>query len=182
MDPIRRYHSGPEWTWERWQWRGTPHFPNLQHHWNHSSRILALHHKMNIWWITGNNSHILVVGNLVHNELFLINKNANMSSFVLEMIEKLWVSFNPDSSWAGSEKVVASPNLRAHPKVFINCSADGSVANIVFFGQFWHWLSWVCLYQLFNPARKVLVCFQKLQGLWQLCWTLPSASNLARTR
>ena len=29
-DPIRCYHSELEWTWEQWQWRGTPHSPNLQ--------------------------------------------------------------------------------------------------------------------------------------------------------
>ena len=23
-----------EWTWERWQWRGTPHSPKLLHYWN----------------------------------------------------------------------------------------------------------------------------------------------------
>ena len=33
LDSIRCYHSGPEWTWERWQWRGTPHSPKLKHHW-----------------------------------------------------------------------------------------------------------------------------------------------------
>ena len=27
------YQSGPEWTWERWQWRSTPHSPKLQHYW-----------------------------------------------------------------------------------------------------------------------------------------------------
>ena len=29
-DLIGCYHSGPEWTWEGWQWRGTPHSPKLQ--------------------------------------------------------------------------------------------------------------------------------------------------------
>ena len=29
-DPIRCYHFGPEWTWEWWQWRGTPYPPKLQ--------------------------------------------------------------------------------------------------------------------------------------------------------
>ena len=33
-DLIRFYHSGPEWTWEQWQRRGTPHFANLQHYWS----------------------------------------------------------------------------------------------------------------------------------------------------
>ena len=28
------YHSGPEWTWERWQWRGTPHSPKFLHYWS----------------------------------------------------------------------------------------------------------------------------------------------------
>ena len=112
------------------------HHPSITCHSckNHQrSRIFALRHRTNIWWITGNNLRILAVGNLVHNELFLINKNVNMSSFVLDMIEKLWSSFNPDGSWAGSEEVAASLNVRAHPKVFIDCSADGSVANIAFF-------------------------------------------------
>ena len=27
---IRCYHSRPEWTWEQWQWRDTPHSLNLQ--------------------------------------------------------------------------------------------------------------------------------------------------------
>ena len=26
---IRCYHSGSEWTWEWWQWKGTPHSPKL---------------------------------------------------------------------------------------------------------------------------------------------------------
>ena len=33
-DPIRCYYSGVEWIWERWQWRGTLHFPKLQHDWS----------------------------------------------------------------------------------------------------------------------------------------------------
>ena len=35
---IRCYHTGPEWTWEQWQWRSTPHSPNLQHYWSHTLR------------------------------------------------------------------------------------------------------------------------------------------------
>ena len=31
---IRFYHSRPEWTWERWQWNGSPHSLKLQHYWN----------------------------------------------------------------------------------------------------------------------------------------------------
>ena len=33
-DPIKYYHSGPDWISEQWQWIGTPHFPKLQHYWN----------------------------------------------------------------------------------------------------------------------------------------------------
>ena len=36
---IRCYHSRPEWTWERLQWRGTPHSPKLQHYWNLTIRL-----------------------------------------------------------------------------------------------------------------------------------------------
>ena len=38
---IRCYHSCPKWTWERWQWRATPHFPKLQHYWTHTTRLFS---------------------------------------------------------------------------------------------------------------------------------------------
>ena len=41
-DPIRCYHSGPEWTWEQWQWRDTLHFSKLQHYWNLTIRLLSV--------------------------------------------------------------------------------------------------------------------------------------------
>ena len=37
---IRCYHSGPEWTCERWQWRGTPHSLRLQHYWDLINKLL----------------------------------------------------------------------------------------------------------------------------------------------
>ena len=40
-DPIRCYHSGPEWTWEQWQWRVTPHSPKLQHYCNLTIRLFS---------------------------------------------------------------------------------------------------------------------------------------------
>ena len=41
--PIDRYyHSGPEWTWERLQWRGTSHSPKLQHYWNLTIRMFSV--------------------------------------------------------------------------------------------------------------------------------------------
>ena len=39
---IRCYHSQPEWSWERWQWRGTPHSPKLQHYWNLTIRLFSV--------------------------------------------------------------------------------------------------------------------------------------------
>ena len=36
------YHSGPERTWERWQLRGTPHSPKLQHCWNLTIRLFRV--------------------------------------------------------------------------------------------------------------------------------------------
>ena len=30
-NPIRRYHTRPEWTLEQWQLRGTPHSPKVKH-------------------------------------------------------------------------------------------------------------------------------------------------------
>ena len=32
--PIERTQSGPEWTWEQWQWRGTLHYLKLQNYWS----------------------------------------------------------------------------------------------------------------------------------------------------
>ena len=32
----------PEWTWEWWQWRGTPHSPKLQHYWNLTIRLFSV--------------------------------------------------------------------------------------------------------------------------------------------
>ena len=42
VNSIRCYHSGPEWTWERWQWRGTPHSPKLQHCGNLTIRLFSV--------------------------------------------------------------------------------------------------------------------------------------------
>ena len=36
------YDYGPEWTWERWQWRGTPHSQRLQHCWNFTIRLFTV--------------------------------------------------------------------------------------------------------------------------------------------
>ena len=46
IQPIDRtligcYLSGPEQTWEQWQWRGTPHSPKLQHYWNLTIRLFC---------------------------------------------------------------------------------------------------------------------------------------------
>ena len=39
---IRCYHSGPEWTWERWQWRVTQHSPKLQQYLNLNIRLFSV--------------------------------------------------------------------------------------------------------------------------------------------
>ena len=39
---MRCYHSGPEWTRERWRWRGTPHSPKLQLCWKLSIRLFSV--------------------------------------------------------------------------------------------------------------------------------------------
>ena len=41
-DPIRCYHSEPEWSWEQWQWRDTLHSPKLQHYWSLTIRLLSV--------------------------------------------------------------------------------------------------------------------------------------------
>ena len=44
--PIGRniwcYQSGSKWTWERWQWRSTPHSPKLQYYWNLTIRLFSV--------------------------------------------------------------------------------------------------------------------------------------------
>ena len=39
QDPFKCYHSEPEWTWARWQWRSTPYSPNVQHYWSPTIRL-----------------------------------------------------------------------------------------------------------------------------------------------
>ena len=39
---IMCYHCGPQWTWERWQWRVAPHSPKLQHYWNLTIRFFCV--------------------------------------------------------------------------------------------------------------------------------------------
>ena len=39
---IRDYNSGPEWTWERWQWRDTLLLPKLQQYWNLTFRLFSV--------------------------------------------------------------------------------------------------------------------------------------------
>ena len=39
---IRCYHSESERTWERWQWRGTPHSPKLLHYWSLTIRLFSV--------------------------------------------------------------------------------------------------------------------------------------------
>ena len=39
---MRCYHARLEWTWELWQWRGTPHSSKSQHHWNLTIRLFSV--------------------------------------------------------------------------------------------------------------------------------------------
>ena len=53
---IRCYYSGPEWTWEWWQWRGIPHSRKLQHCWNLTIRLFSVMSRTLIvvvggWWV-----------------------------------------------------------------------------------------------------------------------------------
>ena len=41
LGPIKCYHSGPECTWERWQWRSTQDSSKLQHYWNLIIRLFS---------------------------------------------------------------------------------------------------------------------------------------------
>ena len=46
IDPIRFYHSKPEGTGERWQWRGALYFPKFQNYWSLTINFLML-----VWFI-----------------------------------------------------------------------------------------------------------------------------------
>ena len=39
--PTKCYHSGSEWTWELWQWRGTSHSPKLEPYWSLTIRLFS---------------------------------------------------------------------------------------------------------------------------------------------
>ena len=39
---MRCYHSGSEWAWERWQWRGTLYPLSLQHYWDLTIRLFSV--------------------------------------------------------------------------------------------------------------------------------------------
>ena len=47
--PIRCYNSGPDWTWEQWQWRGAPHSLKLQHYWNLTIRLFSVIYTSLVW-------------------------------------------------------------------------------------------------------------------------------------
>ena len=42
QDPIRYYYSESERTWERWQWRGSPHSPKFQHYCSLTLRLFRV--------------------------------------------------------------------------------------------------------------------------------------------
>ena len=49
---IDRTLSGattPEWTWEQWQWRGTPHSPKFQLYWNLAIRLFSIIYQDTRW-------------------------------------------------------------------------------------------------------------------------------------
>ena len=52
FDPIRGYHSGPEWTKELRQWRGILHFPKLQYYWSLTIRLFSVISGRSLWGVT----------------------------------------------------------------------------------------------------------------------------------
>ena len=51
--PVRCYHSRSDWTWEQWQWRGTPSSPKLNHYWERIIRLFNVISWTLIgwWWV-----------------------------------------------------------------------------------------------------------------------------------
>ena len=102
------------------------------------SQIFALQDRTNVLTVTSNNPSVLAVFNLVHYDFFLINTIANVFPHAVEVVEKLRAFFEPAGSRAGSERVVASSHAGFHLKLLIDCTTDGSVAEITIFGYFQH--------------------------------------------
>ena len=49
-DPIKCFHSGSEWTWEQWQWRGTLHSLKLQTYWSLTIRLFNVVSRILVGW------------------------------------------------------------------------------------------------------------------------------------
>ena len=47
---IRCNHFVPEWTWRRWQRRGTLHSPKFQHYWSLTIRLLSVISRTLVGW------------------------------------------------------------------------------------------------------------------------------------
>ena len=50
-DSFRYYHSGLEWTWDRWQWKGILHTPNSSITWASPSDCLVSYPSAGIWLV-----------------------------------------------------------------------------------------------------------------------------------
>ena len=49
IDSTLSSATTPEWTWEWWQWRGTPHSPKLLHYWTLTIRLFNVISRTLIW-------------------------------------------------------------------------------------------------------------------------------------
>ena len=77
-------------------------------------------------------TRLLAVYNRVDTDFFLHQQNFEFLPLVLELIEKFRALFDSDCFSYGSEQVATSTHVGFHLKVLIDCSIDGSVANIFF--------------------------------------------------
>ena len=68
---------------------------------HHRSWIFTLHHRRNFWRIEGNYPSVLFICNLINNELFLVDKNADMFSLCVSDGSEALGIFQLRGLWSG---------------------------------------------------------------------------------
>ncbi len=111
-----------------------------RHHSKHHHRccIFALQDSGNLRRVIGNDSIILVVGDLVHNELLLINKDSNVTASVLQVTKKLQASLGSGGHGLLHEKSPTSPDIGLHAQILFYHQDNGRAAHISLLGQDGH--------------------------------------------
>ncbi len=89
--------------------------------------------------VIGNDSIVLAVGDLVDNELLLVDKDLNVTASVLLVTKKLWASLGSDGHGSLREKSPMSPDIGLHAQILFYHQGDGRAAHVSLLGQDGHW-------------------------------------------